>query len=277
MKKFISQIILFFFLFVVYIHVVAFLLFYSKKYQANVLGNEVYFSIAKSKKKNKSKKLIIGDSVGKQLFENKVINDTINSFACNQGISMAGHFILLNNYINAGNQIDTVFFIFTPFSFRNNLDEIYTFQYFLKPFYNDEYMPYFSKTVLKQIEDIPYYKLCRYPPITTTNWSPDFTEKDMSGSYTFLSPISVEYLKKIKNLALQNNFKLIFLPAPTRISRKIEVQNLNKNEISGTGLEEEFKGFFDKIVYLDDNNFFDIVHLKNPAPYTEYYKNNFIK
>ena len=103
---------------------------------------------------------------------------------------MVGQFILLNNYINAGNEPDTVYLLVSPFSFRNNLDQVYTYHYFLKPFYTDEYKPMFSETVTEQIHKIPYYNFCRIPFILTSDWAPDFSLKDKI-DYTFLSPISV--------------------------------------------------------------------------------------
>ena len=115
------------------------------KYKVTVAGKEIYQSIFKSKQKKKSKKILLGDSVGNQLFTNTTNNDTLNSLACNQAISMAGQFILLNNYLNSGNKVDTVLLIFTPFSFQNNLDQVFTYHYFLKPFYIYEYKPLFKK------------------------------------------------------------------------------------------------------------------------------------
>ena len=85
------------FLFIIFIPVVlyskAFFLLYNDKYKETVLGIETYHSIQKSKKKSKVKKILLGDSVGCQLFDNNTNNDTINSFACNQNVAMVGHFL----------------------------------------------------------------------------------------------------------------------------------------------------------------------------------------
>jgi hypothetical protein len=241
-----------------------------------VAGSEIYISINKSKHKGKTKKLLIGDSVANQLFSNIKNNDTINSLACNRAISMAGHFLLLNNYLNTGNQVDTVYMIFTPFSFLNNLDEVYTFHYFLKPFYTKEYMPLFTKTVHTQVHKIPFYYISKDPVILTSNWAPNFKSKD-DINYTFLSPISVEYLSKIKDLRDKYKFKLIILPTPTRISNKPFVEKINKNEITSTGLVNEFKDYFEKIIFIDDSNFMDNLHFKSKKEYVEYYKSKLMK
>ena len=189
---------------------------------------------------------------------------------------MVGHFILLNNYLNAGNKVDTAYMIFTPFSFMNNLDEIFTYHYFLKPFYNEEYISLFTETVKNQVHKIPYNYICRDPVILTSDWAPNFKSKDHR-NYTFLSPVSVEYLSKIKDLSIKYNFKIILLPTPTRSSNEKIIDKINKNEIVGTGLGNEFKKYFEIIMYINDTNFSDNVHLKHKEEYIDYYKNKLMK
>lgn len=276
MKKFIIKISIFILPIVIAAYSQHLYLFYSHKYYYKAVDPEIYYSITKSNQKSKTKKLLIGDSVCNQLFSNITHNDSINSLACNQAISMVGHFILLNNYLLAGNQLDTVYMIFTPYSFLNNLDQLYTYHYFLKPFYNKEYRPLFTKTVINQIHKIPFYFICRDPIILTSNWAPTFKSKE-DVNYTFLSPISVEYLAKIKELSIKYNFRLIILPTPTKISNKIYIEKINRNEIIGTGLDNEFKNYFKNIIYVNDTNFTDNVHLKDKNKYSDYYKNKLMK
>jgi hypothetical protein len=275
MKKFVLTSILFLFLYDVGLYSRSFYLMYTGKYKQTVSGAETYLSIHKSKQKKKTKKVLLGDSVGQQLFENIKYNDTINSFACNQAIGLVGHYALLNNYINAGNDVDTVYMIFRPFSFLNNLNEKYTFNYFLKPFDNAEYKPLFTKTVYDQIHKIPFNFLSQDPTILTSDWTPDYKTKD-KGNYTFLSPISVEYLLKIKELSIQHNFKLIILPTPISLSKKQELETIDKSEIIKNGFSSEFRNYFDQIIYLPDSSFLDGVHLNHPEIYTAYYKDRFI-
>jgi hypothetical protein len=270
MKRFIRQIILFSILALIVIEIRPMYLIVTERYKEIVAGKEIYYSINKSLKKSKSRKLIIGDSVGNQLFNNKTTSDTINSLACNQSISMAGQYILLHNYLSVGNQIDTVILICTPFTFTNNLDQVFTYHYFIKPFYS-KYHALFSDTVVKQVHKIPYCDFYWIPNILTSNWAPNFNPNDKI-DYTFLSPVSIEYLHKMKTLAREYHFKLIILPTPTRESRRYEVQSLNKQEIINNGLVNEFEVFFKDIIFLNDSNFEDHVHLKVPKVYTNYYK-----
>ena len=240
MKRFIPKVILFLISLLILFYVKPVYLLIDSKYKDIVIGHEIYISIKKSKEKSKAKKVIFGDSVGRQLFPNTQKNDTVNSLACNQAIAMVGQFLLLQNYLAAGNKIDKLFMIFTPFSFQNNLNQVFTFHYFMKPFYNDEYTRYFTQTVKEQICKIPFSYSIYEPYILTSNWAPQFVCND-SIDYTFISPISREYLKKIKQLSIEHTFEIVLIPPPTSSSKKEAVDKFNKTEIIGTGLEKEFE------------------------------------
>ncbi len=198
MKRFIKNTVLFLLMTVVFIETVTAFMIFTDLYLIGYPGDVIYYSISKSKKKNSSKVLLLGDSVGRQLFSNSIFNQGINSLACNQAIGMVGQYLLLNNYLNAENKIDTLVIIYTPGSFENNLDQEYTYHYFLKPFDNSEYSSFFTETVKEQINKIPYHQFTKIPHIFATSWAPDFISRDQK-DFTFLSPISVEYLTKIKN------------------------------------------------------------------------------
>lgn len=276
MKKFLLHSIIFLGILAVLLHVRPLYLLYGDKYKQTVAGSDIYYSIFKSKQKKKTKKILFGDSVAQQLFPNKTNNDTISSMACNQSIAMVGHFILLNNYLNAGNQVDTVYMLFSPFSFQNNLNQVYTYHYFLKPFYIAEYKPLFTETVNRQVEKVPYSRFCRIPYILTSDWAPDFISKAVT-DYTFLSPISIEYLHKIKELSIQHHFKVIILPTPASKRKKPAIEKMDQNEVAKNNLTDLFENYFKNIIYFDDSNFFDGTHIRNPQDFISRYRNDLIK
>lgn len=272
MRKFITKTVFFLLLAVIFIESVSAIILVTKLYLIDHPGKEIYVSIEKSKKKSKSKILLLGDSVGYQIFKNKSNNDEINSLACNQAIGIVGQFFLLNNYLKAGNEIDKLIMFFHPSSFMNNLDQKYTYHYFLKPFDNSEYDSMFTKTVHEQINKIPYRYLINVPHIKITSWAPEFNTKDTK-KYTFLSPISKEYLSKIKTLSIKFNFELIILPTPTSFEKKTLIEYMNKDEIAESSLNKELMDYFNNIVYLNKTEFIsDGVHLTQPEKYTDTYK-----
>ena len=183
----------------------------DEKYKLTIYGNEVYKSIGKSKKKTNYRKLILGDSTANQFYNcNDKDSCDAYSLTSTQAIGMVGQYILLSNYLNAGNRPDIVYLVYTPFSFWDNLDQVYTYHYFLKPFFYDEYKPLMTKTVMEQIRKIPKYWACHIPYIQTTGWAPDITLQERH--YYFLSPISTEYLNKFDSLSHEYQFDFVIIP-----------------------------------------------------------------
>lgn len=279
MRKFIISCLVFSLLVLMIFYIKPLYLVYTDRYKKLVNGDEIYYVIQKSKLKNKKyKKILFGDSVGNQLFRCVNNNGDINSLTSLASTSMVGNFILLNNYLKAGNQIDTVYMIFRAQSFSENLNDCYTFHYFLKPFYTEENQSEFSDIVKIQIEKIPFHEFCREPYILSSNWAPKFTSKDIK-DFTFLSPITAEYLIRIKKLCCASNIKLIILPAPLSNTQKEFIRKINKNEIVVNDLETEFESYFNNIIYLNDTCFSDGVHFKPQYVqyYNEYYRKNLMK
>lgn len=236
------------------------------QYKTTIYGNEIYRAIEKSKKKTKYKKLILGDSTANQFYNCKKDDpDSAYSLTCNQAIGMVGQFILLNNFINAGNRPDSVFLVYTPFSFWDNLDQVYTYHYFLKPFYYDEYLPLMNKTVKEQIRKIPKYQICHLPIIQTTIWAPDLKQEERH--YSFLSPICIEYLSKIDSLSIHNNFYFEIIPTFVAKHWKDSISHFNRHEYMHNSYTYKLNHYLDNIIYLDDSCFVDEVHLKYPSKY----------
>ncbi len=275
MKHFLSRLLLFLLGLSFLFHIKPFYLLITEKYKLYVAGSEVYYSIKKSKQKKQSRILILGDSVGRQLFNNYNFSDSINSLASNQAIAMVGQFLLLNNYLETGNRPEKVYLIHTPLSFTANLNDQYTFNYFLKPFDNKNNRKYYTENVITQIEKIPLHFVAKTPYILTSNWSPDFVAEDSDNK--FLSPIAIDYILKMKQLAKKYDFKFQIIPTPTKIKNKQKINSFNLSQISDNHFVNEFHDYFENILYLPESCFVDHVHLRNPEIYTNIYLKKFIK
>ncbi len=240
------------------------LFYYTGLYKSSVYGSEVYRSLDKSKMKKKVKKLLIGDSVGNQLYDNDKYNDSIFSLTCNQAISMAGQYILLSNFIetNKKNPPEEVILLITPVSFSNNLNQNLSYHYFLKPFYYKENQKYFDQLCNTQIKKIPYYYSSEIPFIRSSNWAPEYVEtKDRS--YKIISPLSMDYIKKMKELCISNNIKFTITATPVRSSHQELMAKYSKTpEVTQGGLSSDLNNYFNKIVFMPDVLFKDYSHFK---------------
>jgi hypothetical protein len=236
--------------------------YWTNKYKEEVNGGEVYQAIEKSKKRGKKKKLILGDSVTKQFSESDIDTNIYLNLASNQAISLVGQFCLLTNYIKTKNEIDTLYLIYHPLSFSNNLDNSFTFHYFEKPFYGNEYMPLFTEEVKTQIEKIPFHYLAKYHPVLTSNWSPTFSNEEMNKP--FISNISRIYLEKIVLLCKVKNIRLLIVSPP--INQKFKNELL---AIKRSSKNSHLKSYFENLKYYPESNFFpDQIHLnKNGLNY----------
>ena len=76
---------------------------------------------------------------------------------------MAGHYFLLHKIIglNQNNWLDKVIRIYHPFGFTDNLDK-WAYNYFVNPFYNDEYIDLMNDYLKNRIKEIPDYQLIKY-------------------------------------------------------------------------------------------------------------------
>jgi len=121
--------------------------------------------------------------------------------------------------------------------------------------------------MMEQVKKVPLYYLSQFPPVLTSNWSPDL-DFPKEGSNYYMSSLSDEYLTKILNLCRQRSLKFILLPTPTRQSYVAKVSEF-QNHLTYTGYD--FKDYFSRIEYIPDSCFLDDVHLKEPLKYQGYY------
>ena len=255
MKQLARDIFKFLVIFLILFHLYPEYKYWTNRYKEEVNGGEVYQAIEKSKKKGKKKKLILGDSVTKQFSESDIDTNIYLNLASNQAISLVGQFCLLTNYVQTKNEIDTLYLIYHPLSFSNNLDNSFTFHYFEKTFYGNEYMPLFTEEVKTQIEKIPFHYLAKYHPVLTSNWSPSFSNDEKNKS--FISNISRIYLEKIILLCQAKNIRLLIVSPPINQKFKNEFLAIKK---STNNLH--LQSYFENLKYYPESNFFpDLIHL----------------
>ena len=235
----------------------------------------VFLSIVKSGIKKKVKKLILGDSCAKQLYDNTTFNGPVYSLACNQAISMAGQYILLNNFIKANfpDLPEEVCIIMDFNSFSNNLDQPYTFNYFLKPFYTKKNYHYFSANTIKIIQGIPYYSLSQWPLVSISLWCPDYKQEFAGSTHQFFSDVTRTYLFRIIRLCGRYGIRFKILPSIMPVSKKenfiIFSQSINKELVNLP--VSLFDNYVKSGAFMPDNCFFDGIHLTQPFIPNDYY------
>jgi hypothetical protein len=267
MKRFLQQL----GLFVIFLGVNSAAYFYAFLYphkEIDRVGNETYISLSKATNVSPTvKTLILGDSTGNQLYPNTEYNVEVYSLCCNQAISMVGQYILLHKFLQNHPKPHAlnVLLIARPSSFRNNLDQRFIYNYFIKPFYREEYQHLFTAQVREQIRKIPFRNLVRIPFIRKSNWSPNIDYKHRP-HYFHISKLSVDYIQKMQQLCQEKNVKSFKIRC-TFLSKKFPPEQFSrfKKQIIELDLDQELSGYFETLKYYEEELFMDDnVHLKKP-------------
>lgn len=264
---------LFLLLLFIVVNVFAYILYqngYSPKY---TLGPEVYRTIAKSKKVTAKKHIILGDSIAAQIFSQKAEENTqYLHMASNQAVSLVGQYIIMANLIESNREtIEEFVLIYRYATFDNNLDQVYTFDYFISPFLMPENHIHFSENVWEAIEKCPLYFLGYLPfqkflptmPLVDYASCNGLDPNDMLVKE--FSSLSIEYLQKMMNLAKRNNIRFTLVPGVLSEELYLDVQRVRriyKKTINQGPFKELFMDYFDSIIYLPAEDFMDSVHLK---------------
>ena len=239
-------------LFVIFLGIECYLNLHKNKLDY-LIGKEVVTALYKSKEKIGKKTLVLGDSVCNQLYSsNKEYQDLV-SLACNRVISMAGHYFLLKNYLNANNDRipETVVLILHPVSIQSGLDK-YAYHYMLKNFMNAEYKADFNDELWGEIHKIPGYWSASLPFIRVSNYSPIYDIKN-ENDLSWVSSISRSYFEKIVQLSNDYHFDLLLRCPPIDMNREQEVKSLFEMNPDNRGIPESYlEGYFQSVTFIRD-------------------------
>lgn len=265
MKQFISVICIYIFTILLIIIPIEVYNIATSSYSENIAGSEVIVAVrvSKTKTNKKVKKLILGDSTGHALYPSENTYDSIVSLACNQAITMAGHYFLLKNYIetNNNNLPSEIVMLCTPSTFSNNVD-IFAYQYFLKPFPINEYKSLYTKYLYGRIKTIPFYWTANLPLIQTSNYTPRISIPE-NEERLCISKLSMEYLLKIVSITKEYNIPFKIQSTPVREDRVSIIENI-KNDLRLACVEHlnvEIENYIQSIEFYPSNMFYDEVHL----------------
>lgn len=207
--------------------------------------------IDKSKYPGTSEVVILGDSVAKQLSKPGDSNFILSAPA-----TFVGQYIVLNNILKANKNVRKVVMISYPGALRMKFDDRYTYNQFIKPFYNTDNTQYISDTAEAYLKRHRYYYLYKLP---MTKVLPVFTFIDCSHdkpehpdeSYEY--SIFIEYMNKIIELCNARHIELKVLAPPVSDSHynSFDFDKLRRT-INDNGYANVFSCYFDTMLVKDD-------------------------
>ena len=194
----------------------------------DLIGSETYISIKKAKDAPVSCKQPDKWRQHRQsTIPNTLFNGLTYSLCCNQATSLAGQYILLHEFLF--NHTDPsklqVFLLLRPSSLRNDLDQRFVYNYFIKPFDHPEYQSHLSPYAQAQLKKVPLRILVQLPFIRRSHWSPNLQQQHQPHNFRNFQA-SAEYLRKIHSLCKLNNVRSFKVRA-TYLSSDLVKKNLN--------------------------------------------------
>lgn len=242
----------------------------------NVLNNADYKvneAIMRSKQRIRTKHLVIGESVGNQLY-GQCTDSIVFSLTATVAITDVGEYLLLAKFldVNKDQLPEDVVMIYNPFCWNNTLTGGLVYSTFVKNFYNDDYIRYMDEELIEHIKKFPLATLCKYKVYQYSPYIPD-VEQVTQEKGEGISPIQFNYLRKIHNLCKKKGVGFKLTAGPIRESRKSDVASIRESDNSFTN--SAFSGYFESLRYLPDSNYSDMNHMKSafiPDDYLNLYK-----
>lgn len=228
----------------------------------NFLNNadfKVTKAIRTSKQKKKTSKLIIGDSVGEQLY-GSCNDETVVGMTATVALTTVGQYCLLANYFknNAGSLPEEVILIYNPLCMNNVLSGGLVYATFAKNMYNDEFKLFLDKETIQYLDKWPYAWLLNQKWFRLCPFIPDFNSTMEHGEW--ISPVQYKYIIKMKSLCENNSVKFRIIAPPLRQSlEKNLIQVIKKDSHSS---EQLFQEYITSITFLPDYMYADQLHFK---------------
>lgn len=225
-------------------------------------GSETYEAIRRSQTPSQSPAVILGDSVCHQLLMEATVPDTLN-LSCNQAISMCGQFLLAREAVAHDRALRQITLAYQPACFRNDLDEKFTFNYLVKPFYiHPEMRAGMDALVIRRLDRRPFYRLIVLPMFRYTDL---LGATDYAGSaapsFAYLSPVSIDYLHRLADLCRAHNIRLRVVSTPISRTSGYD-ERVFLGEVAAAKLDEVFAGYTATIRQVDPEVLIDNVHFK---------------
>jgi len=212
--------------------------------------------------------LVLGCSVSNQLFPFMAKKNYKTTSAVDLA---ATSYFFTSKAIQSNPNLKTVIILTIPQSMSYIFENSYTYNIFIKPFFNYRNIKYFDSYLLKKILRRPlgflgFFNFYKVLPIDDISYQFDQIQGDCK-----MSEFYAHYLAKLWDLTNNKGIKLIFTPCPvSEISMKqYHYFDPLKANISERGFSPLFTDYFNKINTLPDTCF-----IKDRIHFTEKYLKN---
>lgn len=242
----------------------------STEYISDHTGSaDIIPQIEKAMAKDGTTKLIIGDSVCRQLFNGlqDINSEDFTIIGSNAAITMAGQYILAAEYLKAHPNATDIYLFALPPSLKRTFDTELGYQYVIMPFAETDTLCNLDSGTISLLEGV-YGKFFMKKNIVKAidlsginrklflNYLLDNAEGYEPASYFELAD---KYVCEIDRLCKENNVKFHFYPCP-RIESSREAMEDIKGEFNNSAVSKINPEYMDMIYYFPDGKSEDGTH-----------------
>jgi hypothetical protein len=221
---------------------------------------DVYQRVQESAAQRSYPLLILGDSTAGQLFPFGYRDGYLTS---NGSVYSAGNYLLCMNVIKNNPELKYVLYLSVPKVIGHQFERNRTCSNFVKPFYELATLNALEPATKSAIETGPFtflyrFKLVKCLPVDDFQ----YFRKPIKTEY-LLSPFSLLYMQKLRDLCAANGIQLLFLSPPIPSGAYATYKRYEKQmvkAISRSGLEWQFRYYFKTMRSIPPADFRDGLH-----------------
>lgn len=234
--------------------------------RGNVGSDEIKPYIEQVRTEDNTTKLIIGDSVCRQMFRGlQEYNSDICIVGSNGAITMAGQYILAEQYLEHHPATTDIFLVVLPESLHRTFDTIYGYQYTVMPFVETDTLKLLDENTVEAMQSI-YGSFFMQPKVvdlidrSAINRKIYLNElRDRSKGYIAGLELADRYIYKICELCEERGVQFHLYACPVSESKRKSVEN-EMNQYEQSGLYQFFPDFLKDVYYFPDEQFGDGTH-----------------
>ena len=232
----------------------------------NVGSDEIKPYIEQVRTEDNTTKLIIGDSVCRQMFRKlQEYNNDICIVGSNGAITMAGQYILAEQYLEHHPATTDIFLVVLPESLYRTFDTKYGYQYTVMPFVETDTLKLLDENTVEAMQSV-YGNFFMQPTVVNLIDKSAINRKiylnelqDRSKGYNAGLELADQYLCRIYELCKERGVQFHLYSCPVSESKRESVEN-KMNQYEQSKLYQIFPDFLKDVYYFPDEQFGDGTH-----------------
>jgi hypothetical protein len=233
--------------------------------RSGFVGAEVHLAVAKAARPPPpgTRVVLLGDSVANQLYFVGEDHGPVHSLAANQAIELPGMLALLQSSFRAlpeGATHPPVALAVVPWTFDHNLDQVFTYHYFIKVFNREPHRSGFSPAVREWVDAWPRARWAALPLVRLSAWSPRGKPPDGRGWN-----LAFDSLSRMAALCRERGVPFRVVCPPIRADHLALVKASTATWPDHPELGSLLRDYLSTVITLPDDRFQDGAHYRDPA------------